>query len=66
MIFKAWKQLKKKQDPEKQEQLRQEPLEKGDRMAMLLAAFYTLFLPALGVLLLIGIVALLLFSLGSC
>ena len=33
MIFKAWKKLPKKPDPEKEKALQNEPLEKGDRTA---------------------------------
>lgn len=51
---KAWKSIPKKVDEEKLEELRREPLEKGDRFAMLTAAFLTLFLPALLLLLLLG------------
>lgn len=43
---------RKKIAPEKEEQLRNEPKEKGDVAAMLLAAFLNLFLPAVVVLLL--------------
>ena len=42
---KAWKKIPREINPEKEEQLRQEPLEKGDVPAMLLAAFVSLFLP---------------------
>ena len=48
---KAWKRIPKEIDREKEEQLRSEPLEKGDRFAMMLSAFLTLFLPCLAVLL---------------
>ncbi len=34
MIFKAWRRLPKKADAEKEKKLREEPLEKGDRFAM--------------------------------
>ena len=44
---KAWKKIPKEIDTEKEEQLRREPLEKGDVPAMLLAAFISLFLPVL-------------------
>jgi hypothetical protein len=47
--------------PPKQEE--KVKLERGDTFAMLLAAFYTLFLPALGVLLLVIAVAYLFFRL---
>lgn len=40
--------------PEKEEELRQEPLEKADWPAMLAAAFVTIFLPILLILLLFG------------
>lgn len=54
MIFKAWRKIPKKIDREKEEELSREPLEKGDRFAMLTSAFLVLFLPALAVLLLMG------------
>ncbi len=66
MIFKAWKKIPKKPDPEKEKALQNEPLEKGDRAAMLLSAFFTLFLPAVGVLIAVCGLTLLLFSLGNC
>lgn len=44
---KAWKKIPKEINTEKEEKLRQEPLEKGDVPAMLLAAFISLFLPVL-------------------
>ena len=62
MIFKAWRRLPKKADAEKGEKLREEPLEKGDRFAMVFSAFLTLFLPAVGVLLVIGGLAYLVFA----
>ena len=55
MIFKAWRKIPKKIDREKEEELSREPLEKGDRFAMLTSAFLMLFLPALAVLLLLSI-----------
>ena len=62
MIFKAWRRLPKKADAEQEEKLREEPLEKGDRFAMVFSAFLTLFLPAVGVLLVIGGLAYLVFA----
>ena len=62
MIFKAWRRLPKKADAEKEEKLREEPLEKGDRFAMVFSAFLTLFLPAVGVLLVIGGLSYLVFA----
>ncbi len=62
MIFKAWRAIPKKVDAEKEKKLREEPLEKGDRSAMFLSAFLTLFLPAVGVLLAIGGLAYLVFA----
>ena len=57
---KAWKKIPREINPEKEEQLRQEPLEKGDVPAMLLAAFVSLFLPVLAVVLaLVGVCCLL-------
>lgn len=46
------KRIPKKLDPEKEEELRREPKEKGDTLAMLIAAFITLFLPTVLILLL--------------
>lgn len=59
---KAWKKIQKEIDPEWEQQLRQEPLEKGDVPAMLLAAFVSLFLPALAVVLALVGVCYLLFA----
>lgn len=57
---KAWKKIPREINSEKEEQLRQEPLEKGDVPAMLLAAFVSLFLPVLAVVLaLVGVCCLL-------
>lgn len=53
---KAWKKIPKEIDYEKEEQLQQEPLEKGDLPAMLLAGLISIFLPIVLILLvLIGI-----------
>ncbi|MCI9142011.1 MAG: hypothetical protein HFH87_05225 [Lachnospiraceae bacterium] len=53
---KAWKKIPKEIDYEKEEQLQQEPLEKGDLPAMLLAGIISIFLPVVLILiLLIGI-----------
>lgn len=57
----AWKKIPKKIDHEKEDQLRQE-MERGDVPAMLLAAFATLFLPAVILLLLLGGIGCLLFG----
>lgn len=59
---KAWKNIPKDVDPEKEEQLRQEPLEKGDVPAMLLAAFVSLFLPTVVTLLILAGLCYLLFA----
>lgn len=57
---KAWKKIPREINPEKEEQLRREPLEKGDVPAMLLAAFVSLFLPVLAIVLaLVGVCCLL-------
>lgn len=57
---KAWKKIPREINSEKEEQLRQEPLEKGDVPAMLLAAFVSIFLPVLAVVLaLVGVCCLL-------
>ena len=57
---KVWKKIPREINPEKEEQLRQEPLEKGDVPAMLLAAFVSIFLPVLAVVLaLVGVCCLL-------
>ena len=57
----AWRNIPKEVDPEQEEQLRQEPLEKGDVPAMLLAAFGSIFLPVLLILLLLCGICCLLF-----
>lgn len=57
----AWRNIPKEVDPEQEEQLRQEPLEKGDVPAMLLAAFVSIFLPVLLILLLLCGICCLLF-----
>lgn len=49
---KFWKRIPKETDLEKEEQLKQEPLEKKDIPAMLLASLISVFLPVLLVLLL--------------
>lgn len=59
---KAWHKIPKKIDPEKEQQLRQEPLEKGDLPALLLAAFLTIFLPVLLLLLALGGICCLIFT----
>lgn len=59
---KAWRRIPKETDPEKKEQLRREPLEKGDVPAMLLAAFVSLFLPVLAILLALAGICYLLFT----
>ena len=59
---KAWKKIPREINPEKEEQLRQEPLEKGDVPAMLLAAFVSLFLPVLAIMLALAGVCYLLFT----
>lgn len=48
------KRIPKEIDPDKEEELRQEPLEKKDWPAMLIAAFITIFLPILLIILLFG------------
>lgn len=56
---------KKKLDLKKEEELQNEPKEKGDFLAMLIAAFVTLFLPAVAVLCaFVGIIFLVLHLLG--
>ena len=50
---KAWKKIPKEIDYEKEEQLQQEPLEKGDIPAMLLASILSIFLPVIVILLLL-------------
>lgn len=54
--------IPKEIDYEKEEQLRQEPLEKGDIPAMLLAAAISIFLPVLLILLLLGGICYFLFA----
>lgn len=51
---KAWSRISKKVDSDKEEQIRQEPLERGDLAAMLLAAAGTIFLPVMLILLVLG------------
>ena len=46
-MWKAWRRIPKDIDSEKEKQLREEPLEKGDLPAMLLASVITVFLPVL-------------------
>lgn len=58
----AWKIIPKKIDPEKEEQLKNEPLEKGDMPSMLAAAFFTIFLPTAAILCAFGGLVYLLFS----
>ncbi len=58
-----WRDLFHKPDPETEKAIREEPKEKKDIPAMLLAAFFTLFLPAVVVLLLFAGLIVLLFSL---
>ncbi|MCI8542253.1 hypothetical protein [Acetatifactor aquisgranensis] len=53
-MWKAWRRIPKDIDSEKEKQLREEPLEKGDLPAMLLASVITVFLPVLLILLLLG------------
>lgn len=60
-MINAWKRIPKDIDPQKEEELKKEPLERGDVPAMLLAAFVTIFLPAFLVILLICGLAYLLF-----
>ncbi|MCI8801631.1 MAG: hypothetical protein HFH88_17785 [Lachnospiraceae bacterium] len=59
---KAWKKIPKDVDYEKEKQLQQEPLEKGDLPAMLLASIITVFLPAFLILLLLGGICYLVFA----
>ncbi len=47
------KRIPKKIDAEKEEAIQKEPKEKGDLLAMLIAAFVSIFLPIVGVLLLL-------------
>ncbi len=59
----AWKRIPKEIDPQKEEEMKKE-LERGDVPAMLLAAFVTIFIPVILILLLIcGLVYLLFFGL---
>lgn len=62
MGFRLWKKIPKETDREKEEELRQEPLEKSDIPAMLLAAFFTVFLPVALIVLVLGGLCLLLFT----
>ena len=57
-----WKKIPKEIDSEKEEELRREPLEKGDVPAMLLAAFVTILLPVTLILLAICGICYLLFA----
>ncbi|HBA47153.1 MAG TPA: hypothetical protein DCZ91_05015 [Lachnospiraceae bacterium] len=59
---KAWRNIPKTIDSEKEKQLKQEPLEKGDVPAMLLAAFLSLLLPTLLILLFLAGICYLLFA----
>ena len=59
---KAWKKIPREIDAGKEEQLRREPLEKGDVPAMLLAAVVSLFLPVLAIMLALAGVCYLLFT----
>ncbi|MDE7223154.1 MAG: hypothetical protein K2O34_05180 [Acetatifactor sp.] len=56
----AWKRIPKEIDPQKEEEMKKE-LEHGDVPAMLLAAFVTIFIPIILILLLICGLAYLLF-----
>ena len=62
MGFRLWKKIPKEIDREKEEELQQEPLEKSDIPAMLLAAFFTVFLPVALIVLVLGGLCLLLFT----
>ena len=46
-----WKRIPKESDSDKEEQLKQEPLEKKDLPALLLASLISVFLPVLLILL---------------
>ena len=59
---KAWKRIPKEIDREKEEQIKQEPLERGDLPAMLMASMVSIFLPIVLLLLLISGICYLLFS----
>ena len=59
---KAWKKIPREINPEKEEQLRQKKKKKGDVPAMLLAAFVSLFLPVLAIMLALAGVCYLLFT----
>ncbi len=59
---KAWKKIPKEIDYEKEEKLQQEPLEKGDLPAMLLASVISIFLPVVLILLLLVGICYLLFA----
>ncbi|MCI8528855.1 MAG: hypothetical protein HFH82_06855 [Lachnospiraceae bacterium] len=59
---KAWKRIPKEIDREKEEQIKQEPLERGDLPAMLMASMVSIFLPIVLLLLLISGICYLLFA----
>lgn len=59
---KAWKKIPKEIDYKKEEKLQQEPLEKGDLPAMLLASVISIFLPVVLILLLLVGICYLLFA----
>ena len=61
IMRKAWKKIPKEIDYEKEKQLQQEPLEKGDLPAMLLASVISIFLPVVLILLLLVGICYLLF-----
>ncbi len=61
IMRKAWKKIPKEIDYDKEEQLQQEPLEKSDLPAMLLASVISIFLPVILVLLLLVGICYLLF-----
>ena len=62
MGFRLWKKVPKEIDWKKEEELRREPLEKSDIPAMLLAAFVSIFLPVALIILALGGLCLLLFT----
>ena len=51
---KAWKRIPKEIDQQKEEEIRREPLERGDIPAMLMASLVSIFLPIMLLLLFIG------------
>ncbi len=59
---KAWKRIPKEIDREKEEQIKQEPLERGDLPAMLMASMVSIFLPIVLLLLLMSGICYLLFA----